>query len=115
MARKIIILDRRQDDNDVSVAFWLDVPLARQSLIARADATSVVADITGTELTDLRAGKFVERVERRQYPSSLTLAQILSRLVDRYNELQADVTGDNRYRWYGSFWDGTGWTQKGSS
>lgn len=111
MARKIVVMEQL-GVKDFRVAYWLDVPIGRQNLVADANKTSQVKDISQTELTDFRAGKFVEMVEQRNYPSTRTIPQILSDLQSRHAELQAEVDAVKTYQYYGSFWDGTSWTQK---
>ena len=57
MAQTIIILDQEGLPSDLNyrVAFWLDVPMARQRFYANAAAVSAFVDATAAELAALKA------------------------------------------------------------
>lgn len=112
MARKIIILERvnMPSDQDFRVAFWLDVPVARQTFYASASATSQVKGITGPELAALQTGAVVEEIVLVQGKSTLTQGELLAALIARYNARQAEFTARNPWARYGSSWDGSTWT-----
>jgi len=118
MARKIIILDRvgYPSDDAFRVAFWLDVPVARQPFYADAAFVSAVIGVDApdaSELSALRSGVVVEVVDTVFMPTGTTLAQLRTRAQAIHTRLQADVTARNLWARYGSFWDGTTWTVKG--
>lgn len=112
MARKVIILDRTglPSDQNYRVAFWLDVPAARQPFHANAAATSVVVGATVDEIAAIKAGAVVEEVVEVPAPTSATQGALLAAIVARYNARQADFTAQNRWARYGSYYDGTSWT-----
>ncbi len=118
MARKIIILDRvgYPSDDAYRVAFWLDVPAARQPFYADATFTSAVigTEAPGAgELTALRSGAVVEQVDTIWMPAGTSLAQRAARLQAEFNSRQIEVNNRNVWARYGTTWDGTTWTQKG--
>jgi hypothetical protein len=112
MARKIIILDRVNlpSDQDYRVAFWLDVPAARQPFYANAAAASAVTGATQAEVDALKSGAVVERIEAVPARANATQAALLAALVTRHGVLQSELTNRNPWVRYGSFWDGTAWT-----
>lgn len=118
MARKIIILDRVgfPSDDAFRVAFWLDVPVARRPFYANA---AFVSAVEGTEAPDvvelaaLRDGAVSEVVDAVYLPAGTTLAAIRTRLAAHHAVLQAEVTNKNLWARYGTFWDGTTWTNRG--
>lgn len=118
MARQTIILERvgYPSDDAFRVAYWLDVPAARQPFYAQP---AFVSAVIGTEAPDaaelaaLRNGAVVEVVEDVFVPVGTTVAQFRARVVARRAALQAEVTNRNLWARYGSFHDGTSWTAKG--
>lgn len=112
MARKIIILDRQNlpSDQDFRVAFWLDVPAARQTFYANPAAVSAVVGATQGEVDAIRTGAVVEEIVTVPARADRTQAQILAALVTRYNARQAEFTARNPWARYGSYWDGSAWT-----
>ncbi len=112
MARKIIILERVNipSDQDFRVAFWLDVPAARQPFHANPAAVSAVKDATQAEVDAIKAGAVVEETHVVPARSNATQAALLAALVTRYNARQAEFTARNPWARYGSFWDGSAWT-----
>lgn len=117
MARKIIVL--RWDNGgsrDVSakVAFWCDVPAARQPHQARDVGgntfVSAVWDATAPELTALRTGAVREFVVTYDRPGAPTSAQVRAFLEARFAEFQTETTNYNPWRFTGSSFDGTTWT-----
>lgn len=115
MARKIIILERQgmPSDTNYRVAFWLDVPVARQSMYANPAATSVVKGATVPELALITSGAVVEVVETVQQPNGAPLANVRNAIVARFNQLQAELNARNLWDRYGTYWDGTSWTAAG--
>lgn len=115
MARKIIILERvaMPSDRAFRVAFWLDVPAARRSFYANANATSAVVGATQAEVDALKAGSVVEVLEALNRPTGTTQAAMQSALQSRHTQLQQDLIDRNPYERYGTSWDGTTWTAGG--
>lgn len=115
MARLIIVLDRQDMGGDVGfrVAFWANVPAARQSFYADAARTSQVKDATAGELAALRNGSVTERVDVIRFPTGTTLNQAQTGLVAAFNAYQSEVNAYNPWNRYGTFWDGTSWTAGG--
>lgn len=116
MARKAIILERA-DTGGVRyrVAFWLDVAAGREGYYADASASSVVPDVTADELTEIRAGRVVERVDYFSATPGLSTADLKVRLVTMWTSLQAALAADDTYDRYLTSWNGgTDWTGKGT-
>jgi hypothetical protein len=113
MARQIIILEQPGLPSDLryNVAFWLAVPATRQAYYADPAFKSAVVGITGPELTALQSGQVLERIEEVSYTKGTGMAAITADLERRYTELQGFLTAQNPFNRYGSFWDGTTWTQ----
>lgn len=115
MAKKIIILEKLEEDLSFRVAFWATVPTARKALYANAAASSQYKDISGPELTSLQDGSVIEKVETLQYASGTALSAIQSNVISRFNDFQDSITNFNPFVQYGRFWDGSGWTAGGVS
>jgi hypothetical protein len=113
MARKIIVLEQVGESGDFRIAFWLDVPEARQPFYADPSAASAFRDAATDEIAAIRSGAVVEHVERFDRPFGGTLAQLRTALVARHAQLQARVTKDNPWVRYGTSFDGTTWTAAG--
>ena len=116
--RKIIIQERINEPSDFSFkyVFWATVPTARQTYYADASKTSVVKDITASELTSLRNGEFLEKVETANYVTGTPIATVQADLITKFNIYQTQVTAANPWKYYGTSWDSvTGWTVKQTS
>lgn len=112
MARKIIILSQSEGagrDTELSVAFWLDVVAVSRQPYYAGVGTSVVG-ATQAEEDAITAGEVVERIMRYTRPPGTTNNQIKTFLEARYAEEQAALTADTTYRFAGTSWDGTAWT-----
>jgi hypothetical protein len=112
MPRKIIILDRVNlpSDQDFRIAFWLDVPAARQPFYANPAAVSAVIGATTDEISAIRSGAVVEEIVTVPGRAGTGQAALLAAIVSRYEARQAEFTARNPWARYGSFWDGNGWT-----
>lgn len=110
MAQTIIILDQDGLPSDLNyrVAFWLDVPAARQRFYANAAAVSAFADASAGELAAIKAGQIVEIVETIPRPIDTLMPAVKQAARDRLAALQAELNKDNRFNRYG-----TRWTQAG--
>lgn len=117
MARKIIIQERVNEPSDFNFKYvlWAVVPVSRQSTYADPLKTSLVKDITAQELSDFRAGVFVEKQETANYIAGTPIAAIQADLINRFNTFQAQVTASNPWKYYGTSWDGTSWSVKTNS
>lgn len=115
MAKKIIILERLHEPSDMAFQFvlWAEVPAARQSFYADAEATSAYEQASAAELDAIRTGAVTERVESATYPKELPLPQILTKLEALWQRYQDQVNDRNPWLRYGSHWDGESWTQDG--
>lgn len=113
MARKIIILESQQPgQGDIAFryALWADVPTARQTRYADANATSAFLAATQAEIDAIRSGAVVEKVEDARWPTGTTIAQIQGFLVSRHNAFQTQIANANPWQRYGTSWDGSSWT-----
>lgn len=112
--RKIIVLKRTQKAPQIEyqVAFWLDTPSGRQSLLANAFATSQVKTITAQELADLRAGLFREQIAVVNIVPGSGLAVVQADMEAMHLQLQDAWTNDTSFDRYNSSWDGTTWTMQ---
>lgn len=117
MPKRIVILDRINEPSDMAFRFvlWADVPAARQPFYANAAATSAYADATAPELDAIRTGSVAEQVGSGTAAIGTPLADILAKLEVRWERWQDEVTTRNPWVRYGSYWDGTTWTQEGVS
>lgn len=112
MARKVIQLEQVGLPSDASYrfAYWLDIPAARQTFYANANAVSAVKDATVAELNAIKAGAILEEIVEFSRPVGTLIATIRQDAVQAYNARQLVINRDNSYNRYGSFYDGTGWT-----
>lgn len=116
MSRKIIIQERINEPSDFSFryVFWADVPSTRQSFYADAAKTSVVKDASGSELSAIQTGAILERQDNAFYKAGTAVAVIKADMILKFNEYQAEVTARNPFQFYGTFWDGSAWTNGGA-
>lgn len=112
MTKRIIILER-QGNQSFSVAFWLDVPVARQPFYANASATSRYKDALAAEITAIQSGAIKEVVDNVSADVITNLAGIKTQLQAIYTAKQAAINALNNWDRYGSFFDGTSWTAGG--
>ena len=110
MARKIIILDQVGGPADFRVAFWLDVPAARQPFYVNANATSEVIGASVAELDAIRTGKVVEAVQQILRPNDVGIGALRTLLQAEHARLQNNLTTVNPWARYGTSWDGATWT-----
>lgn len=119
MARRITVLEKTFENEAVLTfhyALWLVPPVARQSYYATgAGWQSNVPDVSTTELADLRAGRLYEMVDTGTFLKPLTQAQLGQQFIDLYTSQQAALNADNRYLYYGTYYDDvSGWQVKGA-
>jgi hypothetical protein len=70
---------------------------------------------TAADLADLRAGLYLERVDTMNITGE-TIARVKQRMVLGQAAFQAEVTADGTYnpwKYYGTYWNGTTWTNAG--
>jgi hypothetical protein len=112
MTQTVTILEQAGMPSDLNyrVAFWLDVPVARQSFYANPTATSVVKGISPADLAELRAGLIVEVVEVIPSVVDTPLASVKQAARQRLTALQQDFNRDNTFNRYGTKWtQASGW------
>ena len=116
MARKIILLDEVLDSSDLLINYvlWLDVPAARQAMLANSDAKTVVKDATILEQDNLKAGRVVEVVGSVGFQKGAGLPSMRQRLERILAEKQQEMNGRNPFRYYGASFDGSVWTAGGA-
>jgi len=114
MAKRIIILDRVSGPR---LAFrfmlWADVPSTRQAKYANPTFASAYKDASLAEQTALQTGAVAELVDEISVEPGTTVAQIKTLLETRWAVFQAEVTAENPWSNYGTFWDGAAWTNAG--
>lgn len=113
MSKQIIVLDKQDAVLSYRVAFWAVVPVSRKPYYVNASATSEYKDISAGELTSLQDGSVVEKVGTFLYGSGTSLATIKADLIAKFSDFQSQITNFNPYDKYGTFYDGTGWTNGG--
>lgn len=114
--KRVIVLERMNDHPppEFRVAFWADVPVARQSFYADPSKASVWSGATVAENTSLKNGAVLEMVDTVAAPPNATLAEIQAILENRWATFQAEVNNAKKWTRYGTVWDGTTWTAGGS-
>lgn len=117
MAKQIIFLERLNEPSDMTFryALWATVPAARVSAYANANATSAFKNASAPELAAIQAGQVVEKVDVLEAPAGTTRAQIQARLLTAFNAYQAQINAFNPTAFYGTFFDGSGWTVAGTA
>lgn len=112
MAERIVILDQVGMPSDLNyrVAFWLDVPTERQKFYANPAATSVVVGIQAQDLTAIRSGAVKEEVEIIPQVIGAPFATVRQAARARAAARQAEFNRDNAFNRYGTYWNGTAWT-----
>lgn len=111
-AKRIVILEK-EGPVQFRYLMWADVPVARQTFYANANATSAWKGATQSDVDALKAGQVVERTERISKPGA-TLPQIQAELEATWQVFQDEITNANPWVRYGSFWsDQSVWTAGG--
>jgi len=113
MARQIIILNQPGLPSDLRyrVCFWLSVPQSRWPYYANPEFTTQFLGASAAEITALQQGQVWEQVEDVPFQKGTGMAAIATALEKRYAELQDFITNQNPWNRYGSYYDGTSWTQ----
>jgi len=114
MAKQIIVLERLPGQRlAFRYALWVNVPAARQSKYTNPTFISAYKDASLAEQTVLQTGAVAEVVEEVSVEPGTTVAQIKTLLETRWAAFQTEVTAANPWSNYGTFWDGTAWTNAG--
>lgn len=118
MAAKLIVLERLPGKRlGFRVAFWADVPTARQPFYAKAGAVSVYKNATTQENDAIASGAVAELVEDISVDPQGTTNQTITKLkdaaADRLAAFQAEVTAYNPWSNYGTKFDGSTWDNQG--
>ena len=111
MAKQIIVLESTQK-NRLRAAFWLSVPVTRQSFYSTS--ASAFKNATAGELTALSTGAVTEQVGEFVV-DGLTANQIRTLLAADFTRRQNEVNAYNPWSRYGTAWDGTTWTNAGAT
>lgn len=111
MAKQIIILDSNEKGR-MRAAFWLTVPASRQPFYANASAASAYKDATTLENTAIQTGSIKEEIGTFVV-GGMTNAQIRTMLQTELATRQAAVNAWNPWVRFGTFFDGTTWTNGG--
>jgi hypothetical protein len=113
----IIILERTSNDPlTINYVLRATVPSARQAFFADDTKTSAYKDASAEDVAALKAGQIVEKV-CSDIVGGRTIAQIKSLLISAQSTFQTEVNGQswNPFRYFGSSWDGTSWTDGGAA
>ena len=117
MAKKIIVVETGTPwpgQLSITCALWATVPANLQVKYTQGtDWKSVYAGATTAEIATIQAGSISERVFSTNVPTGTTVPVIKGILIDAFNIFQNSVTNDNRYQYYGTFYEGTVWTNGG--
>ena len=116
MAKRIIILEKISEDFlSYRYCLWADVPATRQSYYVNANFASKFKNIGDLEKLDLQNGKVSEFSDIIVVSPKITLPEIQSALIKKWQEFQDFVNSNNPWIRYGTFYDGTTWTVGGVS
>jgi len=107
--RVIILTQDPNTPTTYNVAFWADVPSARQPFYANTSATSAWAGATATDIQNLQNGSVVEAVAVHGLDPGTPIAQFLTYLQQQWTVYQQHINNFNPWQHYGSNWDGTTW------
>jgi hypothetical protein len=110
--KRVIILERIERGR-FTVAFWADVPAARQPFYADPAKKSAWKDASVTENADVATGRVVERVQDIAAKPQATMGDIQALIEQTWAAFQAEVNTENPWNRYGTVWDGTAWTVGG--
>ena len=107
---RIILLDQPQGNpSSYNVVFWADVPAARQTYYANANATSAWKGAQAADNTALQNGSVVEYVQTHVFPAATAWPPIQSYLQTQWQNFQNNITNYDPWSHYGSTWDGASW------
>lgn len=110
MPAKTVILLEKLGPDSLRYLLWADVPVGRQPRYADPIKKSAYKDASAAELLELQQGKVAERVDVVNFPASATQGQKLALLVAAQAAFQAEIDGKNDWSQYGTYHNGTVWT-----
>lgn len=117
MAKQIIVLQTGSPwlgQLSITYALWATVPSNLQVMYAQGTGfTSAYVNATTAEIASLRSGATVEKVESTNVPVGTGVATIKNILQSAFTTYQNSITNDNRFQFFGTFYDGTTWTNGG--
>jgi hypothetical protein len=101
---KWVVLERTDWPSDLNytVAFYANVPAARQTFFANPLATSQWKTIPAGDLTQLQSGAIVEMTDRISFPAGTPTATIVADLDGRQTDFQSLITARNLWDRYGT-------------
>lgn len=108
---QIIALTRATDGVRVTwkLAFWYNVPAARQKFYASASKMSVWIDATAADNTALQNGSVFEEIVQYSPDDSENTAQIESGAAALWTARNTAFQNFNPWSNYGTTYDGTTW------
>lgn len=115
MPSKRVIVLNKTGAKQFLVAFWADVPAARQAFYANAAAVSAWSGASEQEIAAIRTGAVAESVQTIQ--SEGTVAEFRTELETQWTRFQAEINASNPWNRYGTYWvgDGSSWVNGGAS
>ena len=112
MARlKIIVLEKYGDK--LHFALWADVPVARRPFYADAAKVSAWKNAIAADNTALQDGSVVEKVAHIDIPGAGNLAATKAELIAQWTRFQDEINDANPWKWHGTTYAGTTWTNGG--
>lgn len=82
-------------------------------MYAQAGKVSAWKDASAADNTALATGAVVERVDSFDVVQGTTLASVQATLIQLQSAFQADINASNPWTRYGTFYNGTAWTNGG--
>lgn len=117
MAKKIIILEIGSPWNNqlsIKYALWADVPAGHQPKYTKDSSWVSAYDAADAgELAALRSGAVVEKVETTNVASGTPVATIKNILQASFTMFQNQITNETTWQYFGTYYDGTTWTNGG--
>lgn len=107
-AKRIIILERDEFNQQYRAVLWADVPVPNQIAYSDPLANSEVVNITPPELQAIRDGQVAEKVVTWQPSGVFSLALAQSVFEGRWNQFQADISASTNWVDFGRFWNNSG-------
>ena len=112
MARlKIIVLHK--DGDKLYFALWADVPVERQPFYVNATKVSAWKNAIAADNTALQDGSVVEKVAYIDVSGAGNLAAIKAELIAQWTGFQNEINAANPWKWHGTTYAGTTWTNGG--
>jgi hypothetical protein len=112
MAKQIVILDSPRA-NVYRYVLWATVPTARQVMYAQPGKVSAWKGASQAENDAIATGAVVEIQDEFEVAPGTTLASVRADLISLQTSFQAATTANNPWVRYGTFYDGSTWTNAG--